>query len=61
MQEGVHQEDAAPMDLTQKNPAFPNRRGIDQAKEWRRRCLCDRILKVISVGKEGGRERVLVP
>ena len=45
MQEGVQQEDAAPMHL--ERPLHYRREGeIDQAKVWGRMRLCIRVLKV---------------
>ena len=58
MQEGAHQEDAAHVDL-ERPLHYPREGKIDQSKGWRRRSF--ESLKVISVGKDGGQERVPVP
>ena len=59
MQEGAHQEDTAPMNL-ERSLHYRREGGIDQKKGGGRKCLCTRVLKVISDGKDGGRERVPV-
>ena len=47
------------MDL--ERPLYYRREGeIDQAKVWKRGCLCTRILKVESVGKRKARREFLI-
>ena len=63
MQEGVHQNDAAPTHL-ERSLHYRRERKVDQVRGWRRRGVCAlgfEGLKIISARKDRGREGVPVP
>ena len=62
IQEGVHKEDAGSINFKRPFPSLTEGE-IEEEKGWRHRCLCMRVLEVLrleSLEKNGGRERVKV-